>query len=305
MKYTVQFFIICFIAFNMAQAEASQNCSSLQLPLERLGAVRNQGVSGLCFAYEASDLISYKLGFRVSAVDIAMSYLKSTNFNKMSDIYNGGGDTEPALRASSKLGFCSESSMPSDEDRIDFSSHPHAKIYDSFMWLEKNTWDNSYGFQVAQSVFPKLDLNNFQKSAEYKKIKQRLGSLQTAACKNRVPYTNMKFVHKSLQKAQQVLKLLQIINQNLENNNIVGIGFYSNDLYRSNLNIKESNEDSHGTTIVGRRWNAEQNSCEYLMRDNFGAQCDLYQAGFACSGGMIWINEKFLLKNLYEVEYLE
>ncbi|MEK6627382.1 MAG: hypothetical protein AABY53_02055 [Bdellovibrionota bacterium] len=305
MKHKIQLFIYFFLTINVTQASTEQSCAPIRTSLERLGAIRNQGVSGLCFAYEASDLVSYKLGFRVSAIDIAMSYLKSTQYNKMSDIYNNGGDTKPALAEASRTGFCAESSMPSDEDRIDFSSEPHAKIFDSFMWLEKNSWDDPVGFKMAHDIFPKLTVNNFQAAVEQKKIRQRLSYLQQGACKNRVPYSKMKFVHKLAQKPQQIIKLVQVINQQLENNNIVGIGFYSNDLYRSDLNIHTSDDDSHGTTLVARRWNTEQNSCEYLMRDNFGAQCDLYQSGLDCKSGMIWVNEKFLLKNLFEVEYLE
>lgn len=284
----------------LAQASTPESCSSVRLSEKRIGPIRNQGISGLCFAYEGADLLTYKLGYRVSALDVALYYLKFSSHKKISDVYANGGDTLAPLNNGARMGFCSEQSLASDEDRVDFSETPHAKIYDSLMWLEKHGWKTDQSFLVAQSIFSNLSYSHFQTAADIKNEKARFNYLQRVVCPEKTALSNIKLEYREAARRSEVPALIETVNQQLQKNNITGIGFHSNDLY----SIKDT-YDNHATTIIGRRWNSEKNRCEYLMRDNFGSQCEVYEKGLECEGGNIWLSEKFLLKNLYEVEYLK
>lgn len=279
-------------------AQAS-NCEPVNIDIERLGPVRDQAIAGLCFAFESADLVSYKFGHRVSALDMAMSYYGKTRLQKFTSVYKTGGDSETTLAGANPTGFCSEEEVPSDEQLIGTKETP--KTYSNFEWLEKNSWAKAEAYSRAAEIFPNLTEVDFNKAGKIKNFKERMRFLQKSACRNRIN-EKVALTLVSADKKTEVPELIKIIDQQLNANNVVGIGFHSNDLYS---NESRNDDDNHATTLVARRWNSSKNTCEYMMRDNFGTKCEVYQKHFECEGGYIWISEAFLLKNLYEVEYLK
>lgn len=284
-----------------AQNTTAQNCGDLQISIERLGPVRDQAIAGLCFTYEGADLLTYQLGTRISAIDLALSYFKSTKLRKMSRVYDDGGDTLTAIEWTVKLGgVCTEELMPSDETFLK-ANDTDPRIYGAFKTLEDHSWNTVEAYNAAIIIFPYLEEEIFDRAAKLNTFKDRIQFLQENACTERIAFDHLKLNYFEAVKRNEVPGLIKKIHRQLENNNVIGMGFRSNDLFSKQ---EEDDSDNHATTLVGRRWNPAKNQCEYLMRDNFGGQCgDTYQSHFECKGGYIWLDEKFLLKNMYEIEY--
>lgn len=299
MKKTI-LFATCLITLltSINLSANSDSCSNVRIDIEKLGPIRNQAIAGLCFAFEISDLITYKLGQRVSALDLALSYYRATKLKRFTSVYRVGGDTETTLKGANNLGFCLEDHMPSNEILDGPDEIP--QTFTKFNWLEKNPWFKNESYVVAQSIFPEISLPNYLKISQNASLKKKISLLQQIACPNRI-HSPIDLKNYQAESSSEVPQLIEIINSQLNSNNIIGIGFRSNDLYGEENN---KDDENHATTLVARRWNEVSNSCEYLMRDNFGDQCNLYQKHFDCQNGYIWVNEAFLLKNLYEVEYI-
>ena len=266
-----------------------------------MGPVRDQGVSGLCFAYEAADLVSHKIRSRVSALDLALSYFQTTKLNKMSDIYNSGGETPQTIKGAEALGFCPEQEMPSNETLIGTEPDQDGKIQQAFLWLEKNSWNSREALETARTIFPLIAESEWATAMRIAKKKDRLAFLQAKNCRVRIPLESIRLVNKELKEKSDINALIQIINQQLSKENPVGVGVYAADMFAQ----IEERDDGHAATLVGRRWNSAKNTCEYQIRDTFGEQCVAYKKDFECNKGYIWVDTKFLKKNLFEVEYLE
>jgi hypothetical protein len=73
MRSAAAWFALIFIQFTAVNALADGACSTIDLR-PKLGAPRDQGDSGWCFAHTAADLLSVKLGKRVSAYDLAIGH---------------------------------------------------------------------------------------------------------------------------------------------------------------------------------------------------------------------------------------
>lgn len=293
------FLLFAISAFVAEPSPASEkNCAPLQLDLRRVGPLRNQGISGLCFAFEAADLASYAVGERVSALDLALFYFQESKFHRMADVYKAGGDTSVTLKAAAKRGFCAESDLPSDEDHVDFSGAPHARIHDALLLLDKSPWSGRGALEAAVEVFPRISVSDFENAARLSASKQRILELRDRNCSVRFPVRELRFVYLSAEK-HPLKTLFVALDRELERENLVGLGIHSNDLY-----AEEDEDDAHAVTVVGRRWNGRKGTCEYLLRDNFGEQCSLYKKSFDCRRGYIWVGEGFLRKNLMEVEYV-
>lgn len=292
-------FVLTLTSFAQAETTTAQNCSNIQISIEKLGPVRDQGIAGLCFTYEGADLLTYKLGTRISAIDLALSYFKSSRSQKMSSIYESGGDTFTSIQATKKLGgACTEDVMPSNETFLS-PDETNPRIFGAFKWLEQKSWALPESLEAARVIFPALEEDTFDQAARLLTFKDRMHFLQNTACAERVAYSHLVLNYFEAETKSQVPGLIKKVNQQLERNNLIGMGFRSNDLFLK----QEEADDNHATTLVGRRWNPAKKQCEYLMRDNFGDQCSIYQNRFECQGGYVWLDEKFLLKNMYEIEY--
>jgi hypothetical protein len=289
------------VLFFLFSASAFANpCTNISFPRQALGPVRDQGISGLCFAYEAADLISYKTEKRVSALDLAFAYFQSIEkFKKMADVYQNGGETGPTIAATTSRGVCLEEDVPSEETIVD-DAKQLGKIQSSFARLDKISWNSDEAARLAKELFPRLQKSDFTAASLIKKKKERLAYLEQAACSKRVETASLKFVYREIGKTFSRYDGLKLIDEQMDRANPVGIGFHSNDLF-----VLKDADNRHAATLIGRRWNEGRGSCEYLLRDTFGEQCDSYKGRFECDRGTIWIDTAFLEKALFEVEYID
>jgi len=96
------------------------------------------------------------------------------------------------------------------------------------------------------------------------------------------------------------------IDEQLSQNNIVAIDYFSKFLETDFIKHPHTARDGmHSSVVVGRRWNTNTNSCDYLIRNSWGSQCWSYQVRQNCEAGNIWVPEDVLRYNMYAYIYLK
>jgi hypothetical protein len=93
------------------------------------------------------------------------------------------------------------------------------------------------------------------------------------------------------------------INEQLNLGRLVALDYDGRVLENKN-NQRISVEELHTSSIVGRRWNKTEQSCQYLIRDSFGKDCSQYDPRLECSEGYLWLNEEDIFRNMTSVVYL-
>ena len=297
---------LILMLMGLGSGMALADCSDVQVDAARLGAIRNQGVSGLCFAYQAADLISYKFGQRVSALDLAIHYLRATHGHGLRSVYKGGGDESPALETGKQIGFCDESDLPSEEDKVDVNNMPLTKIYGSLKKLEEKDWQNRNAFSLAKNIFPLITRSDFEEALQQSSERHRIFFLQERTCHHRYQFNQFEFTSLEVGKDHSSAQVIERLDQQLELKNLVGLDFNSRDIYlplRKPIDHLDP-EFVHAVTITGRRWNMNKGTCQYEIRDNFGSQCEVYQEGYDCHEGYLWVDRQFLEKNMLGIGFL-
>lgn len=85
----------------------------------------------------------------------------------------------------------------------------------------------------------------------------------------------------------------------------VGIGY----LYQAIRSTEHLNSISgHASIIVGRRFNKDTKSCEFLIRDSYGPSCIVKDGSsryeLPCENGSVWIEARSLLKNTMQLSWI-
>ena len=62
---------------------------------------------------------------------------------------------------------------------------------------------------------------------------------------------------------------------------------------------------NHVSTVIGRRWNPKQSTCEFKMRNPDGKYCDTYgRKDLKCKNGHVWLNEHDFTRSTLSFSYL-
>ena len=217
----------------------------------------------------------------------------------MTDVYSNGGDTVEVINAAADEGFCLESDLPSDESGIDFSTDPHGRIFDAFKVLEAKSWALPTTIAAAKIIFPFVSDKDIAEVARYKRIKRRILELRSRNCIARRYQPGIKI---GFNASASPKVMVALVNRELNRGKVVGIAFHSNVIYAI-----PDDEDGHVVTVVGRRWNSQRKTRQYLIRDTFGAARDIYKPHIESPPqmkGYIWLDENDLLENIFEVNFL-
>ena len=86
----------------------------------------------------------------------------------------------------------------------------------------------------------------------------------------------------------------------------MAVGFCSR-LLKSGKNyygIRRDDCGPHAGVIVGRRYNPDQDRCEYLLQSSWGSRCDFYHSDWECENGKVWVDRDQLTVNMSNLTYL-
>ena len=124
---------------------------------KKLGPPRDQGKTGWCFAYSASDLLTAKLGKEVSAVGVAINFKTDSIFSFFDKLKGNNafrtGFINSAIRTSQK-DICLENELPSNLSGVDLEN--------VFINITQDKISNSDCISLS-SVLPAKEISNFVK----------------------------------------------------------------------------------------------------------------------------------------------
>lgn len=149
--------------------------------------------------------------------------------------------------------------------------------------------------------FKNIDPKTFTALLQTKKVAGFYSSLREIVCKDdRQSFESRPKVKMEFKNS----KIFGRISEQMEASRLVGLDYNIRVLKdSSNRGVKFSGV--HTSSFIGRRWSAERNSCEFLIRNSYGDKCDeQYDPSYECDAGNIWINESKLYSNLLSIVFI-
>jgi hypothetical protein len=295
-----------------------QNCSTIEahkIPPDN--QIFYQSDAAWCYAYVTADLLSFELGKRVSAADIAFSYndwnKRYTSKKKHSEMLTGGN---PAAAAEVVLdkGMCLENDLHSDLYLIPGKQLTPQNILEGIE-RNKDLWDrerNGAGlcenFLSAREMFTNVDAKTYAEIILRSKNLETVSNLRDATCKGKrvkmrerlegVATFGYEVQNGPIQKKmptveEQQRRMLSRLDQVLRSKPVAAI------VSAPFVGMPVS-KGGHVVTVVGRKFNKETLKCEYQIRDSN----EICPPGFRCEKDARWTTEDNLLKNLTQINYL-
>lgn len=308
-------------------------CSPVDLR-SKLPPVRDQDSIGWCYAFAAADLASFETGKEISAVGMAVAFnetkrvqpLKILGFEydqkllpaaSLPESQIESGDMESAIRKANEVGYCLESEVPSD----DFG---HSELKVSLQNIESLAANNTSTLYPPEGKPSSPQVMNSQRStASLPNTLDPEGLCEPQAATPLTPHMNFFEFDQILQESDSsniVKKLVERSCQNplklnleveskydqladrthelLNNGQILSFAYDANVL----RNLPISDRPTHGSLIVGRRWNQENQKCELLVRNSWGTTCAPYS--YPCEEGNIWIPDHVVMNATFGITYV-
>lgn len=287
---------------------------------DSLGKARNQGEVGWCYAFTAADLISHKLKKRVSATDIAFGFnqkdptilgeklkkameagelLKKNRFTL--ETSSDGGLTTEAINYQTAKGVCLEKDLPSDETTMSSLKTSLDELDRLKYQMEKDPQMCQFGaYKASFARFPALPLRDILQTAYETDYSQVMVKLADKNCEGkRVSMKGIEAIEVVVRNEKTAQEALKMVDSALDNKSIAGIGY---DM--KVLGDEEAESQSHASSIVGRRYNAQTKQCEYLLRNSWGDKFD-DSSPLENDKGYYWVPRSNLKRVLSDVTVIK
>lgn len=312
MKAFIYFVLIIILTVSQVYPNVCGDNVILESDEVNLNNVRNQDSVGWCYAYTAADLLSFKFKKRISAVSLYKSGQEIAKDIK--DPVGNGGDIGDSIRSyiAKNNGLCLEEDLPSSDfkfclDRYysDFLNNLLTVVNENRLDAELNA--NQCFRHDLEAAFPGVNVAFIKSHGNRKEL---IESLYNQQCK-KISLKNVKVQTATLYiERSPASVLLKNIDDQLSKGNLIGIGYDYN-----KLNGDESS-GGHASVLVGRRTNPDSGACEYLVRNSWGKECNLYEGeGLSCHkncdgngcrySGHFWVSSDRLANSLFDVTYLK
>ncbi|MBF0300635.1 MAG: hypothetical protein HQK51_18115 [Oligoflexia bacterium] len=281
---------------------------------------RDQGSSGWCFAYTAADLLSFHIGKDISARDIANSYYKGSTISGIKELFgtkrssHREGLINVAVQRALEHGLCLEEQLPSSDfeftadknfsDTLNSLEQLKIDLSGSTL-LDKQNFCTEEFYKDFSELFPsfsKQDLISIiTKSSNNVSLMENLIEKQCTP-RNNVWLNKLEITSTKCLSDSSCKNMLDLVDQELSNENIIGLGYNATIL--ETINVEGRLENMHASSIVGRKFNEFTGSCEYLIRNSQGTGCT-QSPFFQCKQGHIYIPEEYLIKAMFEIDYIK
>lgn len=306
---------------------SQQNCTTLDLRNETLGQVRDQHDVSWCYAFAGADMLghTFNLPEKISAADVAIGYNETRvgRFVRWLDLNllkrknpvirqmpHQNGFNKVSLINTMKDGWCPESVFPSEAwtkmSRTENGWAPEQVPLAQAM-IEISALHDIKSSLTTQNApyyysFKNIDAPEFVELLQNKSMSGFYSTLRRTVCRDDRHSFDYNW------KVKMVIKNARIfsrISEQLETGRLVGLDYDSRILNNSsNRGVKIS--ELHTSSLVGRRWNSENNTCEFLIRNSYGLNCDNsgYDPSYECQNGNLWLGESEIYKNMTSIVYM-
>jgi hypothetical protein len=270
--------------------------------IQRLGALRNQKDTSLCFADAAADIASYVTGKRVSAFSTAVRafYLKTggkpstdAQFRKVIDRYNSGNYNHYVIDGLLEGPVC-----PDDQPKgsLTYTAKDLTLMWRNYMAMQAKpyaagqapTRDQLYLAQYLKRFAPSLPTQDFFNHLDVTKpLDVELFEWIGRNCKLRVP------------KAEAISRGRPApwgLDPALDRGALPLIGY--------DASVLQKGLRGHSSLVVGEA--TIQGQTYYLVRNSWGSSCGGYNANVAkrCKQGHVWLTKKEIETATETVDYL-
>lgn len=288
------------------------SCEKKDLRNETLGATRDQDSIGWCYAFTGADLLSYKIGKKVSASDVSLNYASGwtkdlgVTLGRSETSYEGGR-IEGALDIMKEKGICLEKDFRSDDMAGGSLRNMIDTVDKAKKTYQKGQPICDIGQGASAELFPNINMNDYSEILDRSSRAEFLTELQQKSCGKRESVSNIEVIHENagLNNLSDQKKLTEMIDAQLDKNNISGIGYDASPLVSSQFERPGGERYMHASIVVGRRFNEKSNSCEYLIRNSWGKSCGGYRSPLECEEGNVWVPKEDLMKGLINVTYIK
>lgn len=289
----------------------AKTCSPVDLRGTKLGPVRNQDSMGACYAFSSADLLTYKMGQKISAMSLMRSNAKMWYLDILDKLslksrhgqLMSGGNEKPLIDHALKNGLCLESDLPSEDNlNVEYRNRIEA-LYKLKASVEKKQVSYYDACIQLLKLFPAIQPNDAIDILIRSDLNSLFDRLADKTCYWNIKPPKLKVIsEKKIFLLDKLFPtdLFSTINRELSRNNPPIIGYVGSVL----VDIKTTNKGiSHSSLIVGRKFNATTQSCEYIVRNSWGRSCAYYDKRLKCEEGHIWVPENILGSKLNEVVY--
>lgn len=286
---------------------------------DSLGPVRNQGDVGWCYAFTAADLISHKLKQKVSALDIAYRFnqkdlgilgaklkaqmnagalTKKNNFAL--ETTSDGGFTTAAIKYEAQKGACLESDLPSDNSDMSNLKTSLDDLQRLKYQLLKDPMMCQFGnYRLSFARFPALSLPQILQTAYDSDYSDMMIKLADKNCDGkRISMKGLEAIEVDISNDKTRGDAFATIDKALDNKSIAGIG------YDVKVLGNDDETGSHASSIVGRRYNAKTQECEYMIRNSWGDEFD-DESPLENQDGYYWVPKTKLKTVLTDVTVIK
>lgn len=204
------------------------------------------------------------------------------------------GSIDAAIRAAKSDGFCFEKDLPSEnfgyvlDNRCAVKGKCDLGEMLKIVFDEAESGINCLPKPAIKKFFPLLTETRIRYILTFSERMSAIDRLAGAACKKQfkkhlfsenepaIKYHTLNDPKSPRFKPEYekhtVDELLKDINEALDRGTPVGIAYYSDFLVKENA----GEGSPHASSLVGKRFNPETCEVEYILRNSWGAHCDLY-----------------------------
>lgn len=336
-KTLILFLLLIFLAnFTFAgQILDEKYCDDKDLS-EDFGPIRNQGNIGWCYANVAADMMTYQYkkelnGARVSAGYVALAF-NEILFKKPND---DAGDVFPAILAAEYFGVCTE-----EIEAAALTSGPYYTIKDKIDGLvylkqyydkkrKNSTYVDQYEERLSRYVnsdslinkISRADLEFILQNSTQRTFPRKLADKICEGKKKKIKLSmNMRFEFFATEGFRRLIfkgqpniidagkiGLIKAINKQLSLNKPVAAAYNPRIFYEpGSMSYKKA--ELHVSSIVGRRWNKETQTCEFKLRNSWGKNCYFYtnpelEGKCEAETGYLWLPSDILARSVTEAVY--
>lgn len=296
-----------FDAIKFGTKKNKRECTNVDLRGPKLGDVRNQGNVGWCFAYSTAELISYQLGKRISATDLAINfYQQMPEMPKTALLSTIAGGSDMGAMTYSKGSFCIEESTLSDEYSVPRPCLPKSGRVDTMDIVRSIEGIHNQAPEVLtlcqasliSSIFKNLNKETIQSIVLNKSTSsfEKISLLKDKNCEGK------RISKKMSMRGGLRNNPIEDIDEQLNAKNPISLNYDA-----AFLMHKHEGVANHYSVIVGRRLDEKSNSCQYLIRNSWGKGCSIYPGVYKaqCEEGNIWVDEDVLGKAILGIKFIK
>jgi hypothetical protein len=314
----------------------SEACGAIEPPaFDRMP--HNDGDYAICFSYGAADMVSQRVGFAVSPLDLATAYFYAepqarftpqrpqsrellthrTNIDVSADFNPArvpfvdkleGGEENFAILLANRRGLCRESDLPSMEGFRDyFGLLAWWRFRASAARAQKLCRKEFFG--VPESM--RGDEADYVNAHWLKYAEGRCNRAKSPVPLIPVVYRlSHDLVTLMEQRAEgwtpspaQARRVFGMIDYALEHHRYPAVG-YSYEALEKRLPTEGERDIDHSSVIIGRK--KIGGACHYLVQDDAGENCIKFYPKLhdRCALGRIWLSRSELLEQMHSVMYL-